>query len=68
MHSFLRKLGKYRKLSRNNLAKSPISEKVKHIAFHGGWLKLDLFKNQIYSMKQREMPQMAVSVSSPQAG
>lgn len=66
MHTFLRKLGKCRKLSRNNLAKIPISEKVKHIAFHGGWLKLDLFKNQIQPMKWREMPQMSVSVSSPQ--
>lgn len=64
MHTFLRKLGKHRKLSRNNLAKIPISEKVKHIAC--GWLKLDLFKNQIQPMKQREMPQMSVSISSPQ--
>lgn len=46
-------------MSRNNLAKIQISEKLKHIAFQGGWLKLGLFKNQIHPMKQREMTQMS---------
>lgn len=68
MCNSLRKLGKYRKLSRNNLAKIPISEKVKRIAFYGGWLKLYLFENQMLPMKQREMPQTSVSVSIPQTG
>ena len=33
-------------MSRNTLAKIQISEKLKHIAFQGGWLKLGLFKTK----------------------